>query len=254
MPFAQDTSKTYKIMEKPSWDKEKKKANRDAKIWCAQLKVTDSKRFCSLNGCFRPHVKQHCLVIIFGGKGKKTKEVDKLLWDPNVHVYFQVITWADTKFCVAWAKKPLALIMKKTCPNDEPYLLFCDNLEGQLADDSTSSANLPGGKPWYGIPNTTDIWQLVEKGYASTLKAFVNQKRNFWLSFYNWLDDDDSLWSLVWSRQEMVFFIIKWCGNPYRHLNNAKYDSLQWRFFEKTSCMITTDSSNDTIKSIQKVF
>ena len=83
--------------------------------------------------------------------------------------------------------------MKKTCPNDEPYLLFCDNLEGQLADDSTSSANLPGGKPWYGIPNTTDIWQLVEKGYASTLKAFVNLKRNFWLSFYNWLDDDDSL-------------------------------------------------------------
>ena len=45
--------------------------------------------------------------------------------------------------------------MKEACPNDEPYLPFCDNLEGQIAEDFTSVVNSQGGKLWYGVPNAT---------------------------------------------------------------------------------------------------
>ena len=93
MSFRQDTSKTYRIVERSFWDK----------------------RFCSLNICFHPRGKQHCLVIIFHGKGKGIKEVDRLMWILDADVYLQVSTWADTEFCIEWVEKMLALIMKETC-------------------------------------------------------------------------------------------------------------------------------------------
>ena len=245
MPFAQDTGKTYEIVERASRDKEKRKANIDGKVWCAQPKAGDSKQFCSLNICFRPRRKQPRLAIMFRGKGKRIKEVEKLLWDPDVDVYFQVNARADTEFCVAWAKKTLALIVKEACLNDEPYLLFCDNLEGQIADDFTSAVNSQGGKPWYGIPNPTNIWQPVDRGYASTLKAFISQE------FYNWLDDNDHCDFLYGADSKITasekrILITKWCRNAYRRLNTPKYDPFQWRLFEKTSYLITADGSNNT--------
>ena len=99
MPFAQDTGKTYEIVERSSRDKEKRKANIDGKVWCAQPKAGDSKQFCSLNICFRPRGKQPRLAIIFRGKGKRINEVEKLLWDPDVDVYFQVNARVDTESC-----------------------------------------------------------------------------------------------------------------------------------------------------------
>lgn len=77
-------------MERSSRDKEKRKANRVGKVWRTQPKAGDSKRFCSLNICFRPCGKQSRLAIIFRGNGKKIKEVEKLLWDLDIDVYFQV--------------------------------------------------------------------------------------------------------------------------------------------------------------------
>jgi len=95
----------------------------------------------------------------------------------------------------------LAPIAKEACPNDEPYLLFCDNLEEQIAEEFKFAVNLQGGKPWYSVPNATDNWQPVDREYVSpnatdnwqpvdreyvsSIKALVNQE------FYNWLDDDD---------------------------------------------------------------
>ena len=158
MPLAQDTSKTYEIVERSYRDKKKRKANIDEKVWSVQPKAGDSKGFCSLNICFCSRRKQRRLAIIFCGKRKRTKEVEKLLWDPDVDVYFQVNTWADVEVFVVCAKKMLAFIVKGACPNDELYLLFCNNFEGQIADDFTSAANSQDSKPWCSIPNAADIW------------------------------------------------------------------------------------------------
>ena len=38
------------------------------------------------------------------------------------------------------------------------------------------------GIVWYGLPNTTDLWQPVDAGYAEAIKINIKQ------AFFNWFD------------------------------------------------------------------
>ena len=38
---------------------------------------------------------------------------------------------------------------------------------------------------WYGLLNTTDLWQPVDGGYAKMLKTLMEQEH------HKWLDDDE---------------------------------------------------------------
>lgn len=82
LPFAIDTRTTYELVNKKDTE------NRNKKVWCAQPKSADSKRFCSLNVCFSPEGKQPRLAIIFRGQGKRLSDVEKNSWDKDVDVYF----------------------------------------------------------------------------------------------------------------------------------------------------------------------
>ena len=53
--------------------------NRNQKVWAAPPKQGDSKRFCTLNICFRPSGEQPRLAIIFRGKGLRFSAIEKLL-------------------------------------------------------------------------------------------------------------------------------------------------------------------------------
>ena len=90
LPFARDTTKTYKQIDKRS------KENRNKEVRTSQPNTGDSKCFCTLNVCFCPTGEQPKLLIIFQGKGKRLCAVEKASWDKDVHVYFQKNVWADT--------------------------------------------------------------------------------------------------------------------------------------------------------------
>ena len=52
--------------------------------------------------------------------------------------------------------------MKKAVQEEqEPFVLFCDNLEGQKAEVFKESVETLGGIAWYGVANATDIWQPI---------------------------------------------------------------------------------------------
>lgn len=67
----------------------------------------DSKRFCTLNICFRPSDQQPRLAIIFRGQWKRLTALEKASWDKDIDVYFQKNAWADTNFCNEWCEKNL---------------------------------------------------------------------------------------------------------------------------------------------------
>ena len=69
LPFAIDTSKTYEIPEPGK------------KVWVAQPNPGASKRFCSLNTCFRPEGTQPRLSIIFRGQGLRISNAERKAWD-----------------------------------------------------------------------------------------------------------------------------------------------------------------------------
>ena len=204
-----DIKTTYEHVEPRS------KENRHKKIWVSQPGSGLEKRQCTLQICFHPEGEQPKIGIIFRGMGKRISEAVKLLWHPDVDVFFQLNAWADTKFCLGWVEKTLKSVVK------EHFVLFLDNLNCQTSDEFKEAvANLNGvcwygvcwygvcwygvcwygvcwygvcwyGVCWYGVPGVTDIWQPVDAGYAELLKVKIRQEH------YNWLDSDKHR-QMVW--------------------------------------------------------
>ena len=75
-------------------------------------------------------LKENRLAVIFKGQGKIISEAEKQVWDKDIDVYFQSKAWADTKYCVDWVNHTL----KPLAGKESHFVLFCDNLEGQIAD------------------------------------------------------------------------------------------------------------------------
>jgi hypothetical protein len=214
--------------------------NREKRIWTAQPNTGDSKRFCTLQICFRPEGVQPRIAIIFRGLGLRISAVEKAAWDPYVDVYFQKNAWADTTFTMEWSDRTL----KPFVSDMDRFLLFLDNLSSQVQYRFREAVKDLKGLDWFGVPAATDIWQPVDGGYASTLKALIRQE------FFNWLDDDENIekWYGAESHitaSEKRILITHWVGNAYRKLTSQKYDAFRWRMFEKTGCLITADGSED---------
>ena len=127
------------------------------------------KRQCSLNVCVRPESEQPRIVVIFRGQGKRISQVEKHACDKDVDVYFQKCPWADETFCIDHIEKTLKPIVEK----ESRLVLFCDNLTGQSKPAFRESVSKLNGGVWYGLKNGTDLWQLVDAGYAEKLKAMI---------------------------------------------------------------------------------
>ena len=68
------------------------------RVWIRQMEEGMSKRFCTLQLCFRPEGSQPKPTIIFRGLGKKISMVEQAAWDTRVHIMFQQKAWADRLF------------------------------------------------------------------------------------------------------------------------------------------------------------
>ena len=165
---------------------------------------------------------------------------EKRQWDGDVDVYFQKSAWADTAFCVDWAKKTLADAMQE----EDHFVLLCDNLSSQVSPEFQTAVEEIGGICWFGPPNATDIWQPVDAGFGMLVKTLTRQ------AFFHWLECDEN--SARWYGSGASFtashkriLITKWVGAAFRKLTSAKYDAYRRRMFEKTGCLLTVDGSED---------
>ncbi len=165
LPFAMDVKKTYEMVEP------KNPENRYHKVWISQPQSGLDKRQCTLQLCLRPTGQQPRLAVIFRGKGKRISEDEKNAWHPDVDVYFQENTKADTEFSNKWVKQTLSPAVK----DSKRFVVFCDNPSAQVSDEFKKSISDLKGICWYDLPNATDIWQPVDAGYAELLKVVINQ-------------------------------------------------------------------------------
>ena len=164
------------------------------------------KRQCTLQICFRPEGQQPRVGIIFRGLGKRFSDVEKSSWHPQVDVFSQQNAWADTEFCVKWVEKNVV---------DSRFVLFLDNLSGEVADEFKQAIANTGGVCWYGLPGATDIWQPVDEARQE---------------HYKWLDSEEN--SDKWYEVENKFtasdrriLITHWVGEAYQSFLDKKYDS-----------------------------
>ena len=170
--------------------------------------------------------------------GKRISAVEKASCHPDVDAYFQTNAWADTNFCAQLVKKPLKPVVESR------FVIFLDNLEGQIADELKQEVAAAGGVCWYGLPGATYIWQPVDTGYAELLKVKVRQ------AHYQWLDSDENADKCYreencFTASERRILNIQWLGEAYEALLEAKYDKFRQETFKRIGCLLTADGSRD---------
>ena len=81
-------------------------------------------RQCTLQLCFSPEGYPMKFKIIFRGKGKQIKALEKKAYHPKVDIFWQENAWADTSVSCEWVEKTL----KPAVSSGEEFILICDNL------------------------------------------------------------------------------------------------------------------------------
>ena len=57
------------------------------------------------------------------------------------------------------------------------FVLFCDNLEGQISLLFQEAVRKVNGIVWYGVNNGTDLWQPVDAGFGRMVKVLIGQQQ-----------------------------------------------------------------------------
>ena len=158
---------------------------------------------------------------MFRGAGKRISEDESSSWHRDVHVFLQENAWVDTNVALDWIKKTL----KPATEHLERFVLFADNLMGQVYDDFKESVS-GSGIVWYGLPNAADLWQPVDAGYAKMLKTLMEQE------LHKWLDDKEHAdrWygnEEPYSAKERAILITHWAGEEYTKLCGNEYDDFR---------------------------
>ena len=236
LPFVIDHKRTYEVIEK--------KEQRYNKVWIQQQGTGLDKRQCTLQVCVRAEGKQPKLAIIFRGTGKGIKQTERMAYHPDVDIYFQKNTWADTAVSVEWANKTLAAAVEGL----DRFVLFLDNLTAQQSSEFKEAVSSLHRINWYGLPNATELWQVVDAGIAQLLKVLTRMEQDEWLMD----DENDDKWyghtedKKSFTASERRILITNWCGEAWKKLTTSgKYDDLFKRCWETTGCLITADRSED---------
>ena len=178
-----------------------------------------NKRQCTLQIAFRPEGKQPRICIVFRGKGRISED----------DVLFQYCAWVDTDTSLKWVSKTLSESVKDL----DRFVLFCDNLSAQTTDVFKEAVAKICGVVWFVPPNTTDLTQPVDVGYAQILKMLVKKVQD------EWLEDGDNCdkWygkDHKFSAKERRLLRCDWVGNAYNRLLGSEYDEFHRRTFQKT--------------------
>ena len=234
LPFAINRATTYE-------DHIPKEKQKDHKVWVVNLDAGLEKHQCSLQLAFSPVDDKLRISIIFRGTGKRVSDDEKKAYHENVDIYWQEKAWADTNVCVDWAKNTLAPAKH----GNGDFILFCDNLEGQVALRFQEEVRKSGGIVWYGVKNATDIWQPVDAGMGRILKTLVAQEQQDWLEYNNnidlWMGNTEKKLNV----KERRILLTHWVGNAYEKFKDSNYTNLRCRCFQHAGCLITADGSEN---------
>lgn len=232
LPFAINVTRTYEVPVP-------KEQRRHHRVWVNQPGSGLEKRQCTLQLAFGPETIIRPTVI-FRGLGRRISKDETMAYDKDVHVMFQTNAWADTKISKDWVKQSLSKVVEDL----DEYVLFCDNLVAQTSEEFKTAVRNTGGIVWFGIPNGTNVWQPVDCGYGQLYKSQVA------LAQERWLEEGDNVERWIGNQNKFTasdrrILLTHWIGEAHRIIAKSVYDSVRFRCFQKTGCLITADGSDD---------
>ena len=93
------------------------------------------------------------------------------------------------------------------------YSLFLDNLTAQQTTDFEEAASSQNGVCWFGLPNGTDLWLVVDAGIAQLLKTLTKKEQDDWLMDDNNVDKWYGHSNESFTASERRILISNWCGD-----------------------------------------
>ena len=238
--FAIDHKTTYEV-DIPREEK------RQHKVWVSNPGSGLEKHQCTLQVGFSPGDDSLRISVIFRGKGKRISADEKAAYHKDVDIYWQGNAWADTDVSVEWVRRTLA----PAVANLDEFVLFCDNLEGQISLQFQDAVRKLNGIVWYGLANATDLWQPVDAGAGYLIKMLIDAEQQQWLeddeNVEKWLGNSET----KLSAKDRRILLTHWICKAYRKFRSEAYAALRYRCFEKqdASSVLTVQR---TVKSNRK--
>ena len=214
MLTTRDVTRSYREVRNGST-----KENGNKKTWISQPNTGDIRRCFNLNVCLHPSGQQPKLGIIFRQKSRRLRAMESIMGQ-SCRSLLQPNMLADTDFCLDWYKKTWQPAVQEI----KGLLLFHKNLEAHSQESFRNFSTDLGVIPWFGVPAATDIWQLVDGGYISTLKMFINHKFSDWLDDSENLEKLDGAYSHITTNKKRIL-ITNWAVNTYHKLKQSSSDS-----------------------------
>jgi hypothetical protein len=176
--------------------------------------------------------------IIFRGLGHVT-EVEKISYDPDVHVLWQRKAWLDRKCCNTWLQEVWDPFVRHNFVNKEPVLLVCDSVDAQRTRSFKRELAKARTTHMLGEPRFTHVWQTVDRHAGKTLRdMYADIQLEYLTVDENW-DKFNSL--KAWERRVLM---THWVGEAWRRFRSDKKVA-HVRFAECSGLRIRLDNVGD---------
>ena len=121
-----------------------------------------------------------------------------------------------------WAYKTLAAAVEGL----DRFVLFMDNLTAQQSSKFKEAVSSHHGVCWFGLPNGTDLWQVVDAGIAQLLKTLISKEQDEWLmdeeNADKWYGHTEDKKSFIGSASRIL--ITSWCEEAWKKPNSGDYN------------------------------
>jgi len=176
--------------------------------------------------------------IIFRGVGHVT-EVEKLSYDPDVHVLWQRKAWLDRNSLDTWLQEVWGPFVRHKFVAKEPLLLVCDAVDAQRRRSFKNELAKVRTTHFLGEPTFTHVWQTVDRHTGKILKNMYSDIQLEYLTVdENW----DKYVSLkTWERRVLM---TQWVGEAWRRFR-SDMRAAHVRFAECSGLRIRLDNVGD---------
>ena len=165
-------------------------------------------------------------------------------------VFFQKNAWADSDFCMAWAKRCFrkSLMQGGGCVPVEGSLLTLDNLHGQTMEKFKAYMKECNTLVWHYPGGCTNALQPIDAGLGALIKVEVGKQLDIWL------ENGDNLerWeSNALTASDRRVLLTKWVATAVHIVDNRP--NYRFRLFEKTEGLMTADGTCDDRINLERL-
>ncbi len=171
--------------------------------------------------------------------GSRFSKIEREAWAKDVPMYFQQNAWMDREVMALSAQNFSEHVKEKW--GDQKVLLFCDNLDAHVCDN-TKKIFADGNVFLFCLPpSVTEAVQAIDAGYGRSMRCAVGRLLNSWLMEEKNMEMWETEKGMTAAQRRILVSNLVSAANK----EILKNDELRIGCFERTGMLLTLDGSDD---------